>query len=43
MKTYALEKKYQFRMINGRLEIEVIHVKPVFGNVEFFRVCLVVN
>ena len=33
----------QLRKISGRLEIKVIHAKLVFGNVEFLRVCLVVN
>ena len=34
---------YQLKMISGRLEVKVIHAKPVFGNVEFLIVCLVVN
>ena len=36
-------KKYQFRRISGRLEIEVIHAKPIFGNVEFLHVCPIMN
>jgi hypothetical protein len=32
MKTDEAEKFYQLRSIRGRLEIEVIHAKPIFGN-----------
>lgn len=34
---------YQLKMISGRLEIEVIHAKPVFNNVEVLSVRLVMN
>jgi len=34
---------YQFKRLSGRLDIEVIHAKPISGNVEFLRVCPIVN
>ena len=34
---------YQFGIISRRLEIKVIHAKPIFGNVEFLCVCPIVN
>ena len=34
---------YKFRTISRRLEIEVIHAKPIFGNIEFLCVCPIVN
>jgi hypothetical protein len=37
------KRKYQFGRICGGLKIEVTHVKPIFGNVEFLRVCPIVN
>jgi hypothetical protein len=43
MKMDEAEKKLLFKRISGRLEIQVIHAKPVFGNVEYLRVCVVVN
>ena len=43
MRMDECEKIYQFRRISRRLEIEVIHAKPIFGNVEFERVCPIVN
>ena len=38
-----LKKNYQLERISGRLEIKVIHAKPVFGNVEIFFMCPVMN
>ena len=38
-----IKKNYQFRRIIGRLEIEVIHAKLIFGNVEFLNVCPYMN
>jgi hypothetical protein len=37
------KKNYQFKRTSGRLKIEVIHTKPIFGNIEFLRVCPLVN
>ena len=37
------KRNHQFKRISRRLEIEVIHAKPIFSNVEFLRVCPIVN
>ena len=36
-----LEKIYQLGWISGRLEIEVIHAKPIFDNVYALCICKV--
>ena len=33
------KRNYQLGWISGRLEVEVIHAKPVFGNVEALGMC----
>ena len=33
------ERNYQLGWISGRLEVEVIRAKPVFGNVEVLSMC----
>jgi hypothetical protein len=43
MRIDEADKNYQFRRISGRLEIEVINAKPVFGNIKFLGMCPVVN
>ena len=37
------KKNYQIWRIIGRLEVEVIHAKPIFGNIEFLSVWPIVN
>jgi hypothetical protein len=37
------KKKYHFRMIRRRFEIEVIHAELVLGNIEFLRVSPLMN
>ena len=43
LKRMRPQRNYQLGWSSGRLEIEVIHAKPVFGDVEFFSVCIIVN
>ena len=38
-----LERKNQLGWSRGRLEMEVIHANPVFGDVEVLSVCPIVN
>ena len=39
----SIKKNYQLGRIGGRLKIEFIHSKSVFGNVEVLSMCLVVS
>ena len=35
------ERNYQICWISRQLEVEIIHAKPVFGNVEVLCMCLI--